>query len=139
MTNLSRILSRRPALAVLAALCLVQSINCPARAQPQSFSIFFDKQKSVVTPTAKQIIALIKEGIKKSSRVIVAGHPDTSEVDPDRLSLGRAMEVQKELVAQGVPAGVSLTIVGKGTTELRIKTGPNVSETQNRFVTVTVE
>jgi outer membrane protein OmpA-like peptidoglycan-associated protein len=122
--------------AVLAALAAL-IFGTSAHAQPMS--IFFDFEVSQVTPTAGKLVEIAKDRLKTLSRVTIAGHADTAEADADKLSLTRALEVEKALIAMGVPGGVSFTIVGKGATDLRVKTGANVREPQNRRVTVEIK
>jgi outer membrane protein OmpA-like peptidoglycan-associated protein len=124
---------------VLTGLLLVQNIHTPAVAQSGAFSIYFEYQKFDVTPDAQQLVVLIKGDIKKSSRVTLVGHCDTSESDSEKLSLARAMEIQKELVTLGIPPRVAITVVGKGATELQKPTGPGVREPRNRFVSIIIE
>ena len=130
---------RRHILAGLGVLLLLQSARQAAIAAPQSFLIFFDKHASILTTPAKQLVARVKDLIKPSSRVTITGHCDTSESEPDKLSLARAMEIQKELVTSGIPAGATLIVSGKGTSQPRTVTGPNVSDVTNRNAAITIE
>jgi OOP family OmpA-OmpF porin len=131
-------MSRRKALAAAGALLLLQSDGSRAMAQAEPISVYFDWQNSDLGAPAKQIIAYGRGKITKTSRVTIAGRCDTSETS-DKLALARALEVEKELVKGGIPGGAQLTIVSKGATDLRIQTGPNVREPQNRFVSITIE
>jgi OOP family OmpA-OmpF porin len=134
----SGLMSRRKALAAAGALLLLPSDGSRAMAQAEPISVYFDWQKSDLGAPAKQIIAYGRGKITKTSRVTIAGRCDTSEAS-DKLALARALEVEKELVKGGIPGGAQLTIVSKGATDLRIQTGPNVREPQNRFVSITIE
>ena len=111
----------------------------PAWAQSRPFLIFFDFQRTEVSPTAKQIVAIVKKTLKPNARITIAGHSDTAEKGPARVSLTRALEVQKALIGLGVPDGTQLTVVGRGATRPLVKTGPNVREPQNRRAEITIE
>ncbi|MBI3704869.1 MAG: OmpA family protein [Rhizobiales bacterium] len=128
---------RRLALTALAAILVLSLAGAPARAQ--TLSIFFGVQSAELVPSAKPLLEMARGMLKPGGRITLAGNCDTAEKDADKLSLARAMAVQKMLVALGVPRGVSITVVGKATSALRIKTGPNTSEPQNRSVAVAVE
>ena len=55
-----------------------------------------------------------------------------------KLSYARALAVAKAFIDIGVPAGAQITITGKGATNLRKKTGPDVPEPVNRYTAITV-
>ena len=129
--------SRLRILVVLTGLVLLAAMNGPARAQ--SVNIFFDYGISELTPSAGKLVDVAKEMLKTSSRVTISGHTDSAEANADKLSLSRALEVEKALIALNVPAKVSFTIIGKAASEPRIKTGPNVREPQNRRVTIEIK
>ena len=130
---------RSRAFAVVAGLILAAGMGSAAAAK--SFSVFFDRQSSVVSPTDKKILAFVKDAIAPNGRVTMAGHCDASESAPDTLSLSlsRALEIKKVLVTLGVPSGAALTIVGRGAGTPRIPTAAKVAEPQNRRVEITVE
>jgi len=127
-------LSRRSALAVLSGLAVLPSAVTPAEAADPVL-IFFDWGTSKLSPSAQPLIALIKERIKARSRVTIVGHCDTSEPDPDKLSLARATQVHKAL---RLPGGVPVAISGKGATAPLVPTGPGKQEPRNRYAMVTV-
>ena len=132
------ILRRRQALGLAALAGSFWFIGGPALAQSRPFSIFFDYERTEVTPAAKEIVAAVKDLIKSNTRIMIVGHCDTAEAGPAKLSLARALEVEKALIELGLPAGTQLTIVGRGATELRKQTGPNVREPINRYVAITI-
>ena len=109
----------------------------PAQSPP--VLIFFDSQSSALTSAAKAIVPAIKDRIGKSSRIAIVGHCDTSETDAGALSLARAEEVKKSLVALGAPKGAAITVAGNGATEPLAPTGPHVSDPRNRYVSITIE
>ncbi len=107
--------------------------------------MFFDWDKSYLTPRARQIVA---EAAQNSTRVQtttieVNGYADTSHALPGsrghqynlRLSLRRADAVKAELIRDGVPSGV-ISVHGYGDSHLLVPTGPNVREPQNRRVEI---
>ena len=117
----------------------------PAPAPARTYLVFFDWDKSYLTPRARQIVA---EAAQNSTRVQttlleVNGYADTSHALPGRrgqdynlrLSLRRADSVKAELIRDGVPANV-IQVHGYGDTHLLVPTGPNVREPQNRRVEI---
>jgi outer membrane protein OmpA-like peptidoglycan-associated protein len=119
-------------------LLMLSAVAQPAAAA-ENVMIFFDAGKTQPPPSAKQLVAVIAKIIKPNGRVAITGHCDTAEKDAGKLSLARAMAVQKAIVDAGAPAGVTYTTVGKAASALQQPTGPNVAEARNRFVVVTVE
>ena len=108
-----------------------------ALAQSEPISVFFDARRSDVNASGKQLITIVTDELKKadaSIKLTIVGHADTAEPDPAKLSLARALAVAKVIVDIGIPAGIQLTLLGKGATELRKKTGPKVAEPVNRYV-----
>ena len=124
--------------ALVAVLALTQQPGGPAWAQGRPFLVFFDYEQTAVVPSGKEIVAAVKKTLRPNARITIAGHSDTAEKDAARISLARALEIQKTFIELGVPDGTQLTIVGRGATQPLVKTGPNVREPQNRFVTITV-
>lgn len=102
---------------------------------PQSFMVFFDFDKSTLTPEAKRILAAASQEFKKGGyvRVVVTGHTDTMGTAKynQKLSVRRAKSVQTELSQLGVPADV-VQAVGAGKTALLVPTADSVREAQNR-------
>lgn len=120
-------------------------VAAPAPAPARTYLVFFDWDKSYLTPRARQIVA---EAAQNSTRVQtttieVNGYADTSHALPGergheynlRLSLRRADSVKAELIRDGVPANV-ISVHGYGDTHLLVPTGPNVREPQNRRVEI---
>lgn len=109
----------------------------PAAAmKPQAeYLVFFDWNKSNITPAADRVIGDAVGAIGKGAgaKVHVVGHTDSSGSPAynQKLSLRRADAVKKALVAKGVPAA-GVTTEGKGESQLLVKTGPNVREPSNR-------
>ena len=120
-------------------------VVAPAPAPARTYLVFFDWDKSYLTPRARQIVA---EAAQNSTRVQttqiqVNGYADTSHALPGRrgqeynlrLSIRRADSVRAELVRDGVPTG-AIDVHGYGDTHLLVPTGPNVREPQNRRVEI---
>ena len=99
--------------------------------------VFFDWGSSDLTPTMKKILVEDRSLIKKSSRVYVLGHCDTSEQSPDALSLSRAEAVKKFFVAAGV-SEASIVVVGRSTDDKMAPTPVNTREPQNRYVAIDI-
>lgn len=105
-----------------------------ARAQTE-YLVFFDWDKSNITPAADRVIgdAVNAIGRGADARVHVIGHTDTSGSPAynQRLSVRRAEAVKSSMVAKGIPA-TNITTEGKGENQLLVQTGPNVREPSNR-------
>ena len=123
----------------------VASATSPAPAPARTYLVFFDWDRAVLTPRAREIVA---EAAANSTHVAtttieVDGYADTSHALPgDRgraynlqLSLRRADAVRTELVHDGVPSNV-IDVHGFGDTKLLVPTGPDVREPQNRRVEI---
>jgi len=100
-----------------------------------TFIVFFDFNKSNLTPEAMQVVASAANTARSTGmvRLLVTGHTDTvgSATYNQRLSVRRAESVKALLVADGLPeAGIST--IGRGFNDPLVPTGPNVREPQNR-------
>ncbi len=109
---------------------------------PQSYMVFFDFDKSVLTPEALRIIASAAEDYKKGGyvRLVVTGHTDTMGTAKynQKLSERRAAAVKAEFVRLGVPAdGVAASGAGKGS--LLVPTADHVREAQNRRAEIVLQ
>jgi len=116
------------------------SKECPAKAAAAAvattqneYLVFFDWNKSNITPAADRTIADAVKAFGKTAQIKVVGHTDTSGSPAynQKLSVRRAEAVKKVLVAKGVPAK-AVTTEGKGETQLLVQTGANVREPSNR-------
>jgi iron complex outermembrane receptor protein len=115
----------------------------PAQApQPpvaRSYMVFFDFNKSDLTPQAVAIVdqAAKNAGPGKVTQLTVTGHTDTvgSDAYNMRLSRRRAESVAAELEKNGIPSN-EIEIVGKGKRDLLVPTKDGVREPQNRRVTI---
>jgi outer membrane protein OmpA-like peptidoglycan-associated protein len=108
----------------------------------RNFLVFFDFDKSTLTPRAMDIVKeaarVAKSG--QSAKVTCTGHTDT--VGPARynmaLSLRRASAVKDALVREGV-AAASISVLGRGEESLLVPTAEGVREPQNRRVEILVQ
>ena len=125
---------------IVIALCGLMLLAAHSPARADTVNIFFAYESTEVSETAGKLLDLVKQKfLKPSAQVTIAGHTDTAEPNGDKLSLTRALEVEKALIALGVPAKVSITIVGRAATVPMDKTGANVREPQNRRVTIDIK
>jgi len=105
----------------------------------RSFIVFFDFDRSNLTPTAvqtiKQAAAQAKTG--RTTRIDVTGHTDRAGTDAYNmaLSLRRANAVKDQLVREGIPA-TQMVVVGRGESQPLVPTADGVREPQNRRVEI---
>ncbi len=113
-------------------------VVAPAPA-PRSYLVFFDFNKSDLTPQATEIVdtAAKNAGPAKVTQLTVTGHTDTvgSDAYNMRLSRRRAESVAAQLEKDGI-ASSEIEIVAKGKRDLLVPTGDGVREPQNRRVQI---
>jgi iron complex outermembrane receptor protein len=113
-------------------------VQAPAPA-PRSYLVFFDFNKSDLTPQAAEIVdtAAKNAGPAKVTQLTVTGHTDTvgSDAYNMRLSRRRAESVATQLEKDGI-ASSEIEIVAKGKRDLLVPTGDGVREPQNRRVQI---
>jgi outer membrane protein OmpA-like peptidoglycan-associated protein len=101
----------------------------------RNFVVFFDFDKSNLTPEAREVVASAVNTAKTTgtARITVTGHTDTvgSQRYNQRLSERRAQSVKAEMVRLGM-IGSEITTIGKSFNEPLVPTGPGVREPQNR-------
>jgi iron complex outermembrane receptor protein len=106
---------------------------------PSSYLVFFDFNKSDLTPEAVTIVdrAAKNAGPAKATQLTVTGHTDTvgSDAYNMRLSRRRAESVAAQLEKDGIPAN-EIEIVAKGKHDLLVPTRDGVREPQNRRVQI---
>ena len=109
---------------------------------PKNFMIFFDFDKSDLTPAAQSILTQAADAYKKqnSTGVDLTGYTDTVGTVPynQKLSERRAESAKKFLITQGVPAD-KIATHGKGKTDLLVATKDGVREAQNRRVQIILQ
>lgn len=105
----------------------------------KNYLVFFDFNKSDITPEANKIIAQAATTAKsaKSTSIALTGHTDSVGSDKynQALSLRRASAVKAVLVKLGIPAN-EISVVGKGKSEPLVPTKDGVREPQNRRVQI---
>ena len=105
------------------------------------FMVFFDFNKSVLTPEAKQIIASAAEEYKRNgyAAISITGHTDTvgSVSYNDKLSEQRSWAVEAELKRLGVETS-HIKASGVGKQGLLVPTADGVREAQNRRAEITL-
>ncbi|HTJ65507.1 MAG TPA: OmpA family protein [Alphaproteobacteria bacterium] len=121
-----------------AAAYVPPPVAAPAPA-PKSYLVFFDFNKSDLTPQAKDIVdtAAKNASATKVTQLTVTGHTDTvgSDAYNMRLSRRRAESVAAQLEKDGVPSS-EIEIVAKGKRDLLVPTADGVREPQNRRVQI---
>ena len=109
----------------------------PSMAEASSYLVFFDWDKSNLSPQAMATISQAAAAYKASgsARLTNVGNADTSGSTTYNmaLSLRRADAVRQALIQNGVPA-TSIDTAGRGETSLMVATADNVREPQNRRV-----
>ena len=103
------------------------------------YIVFFAWDRSVITPVSQTILENAANDFAngEASRIILAGHADTSgtEAYNDGLSERRARTVAAALQALGVDAG-SIDVEWYGENDLRVETPDDTREPQNRRVEI---
>jgi iron complex outermembrane receptor protein len=114
----------------------------PMPVVPKSYLVFFDFNKSDLTPQAVSIVdtAAANAGPAKVTKLEVTGHTDTvgSDAYNMRLSRRRAESVAAELERKGIPSS-EIEIVAKGKRDPLVPTADGVKEPQNRRVQIVYE
>jgi outer membrane protein OmpA-like peptidoglycan-associated protein len=111
-------------------------------AAAKDYLVFFNFNKSDLTGDARAIIgtAAAEAAKEKATKLTVTGHTDTvgSVAYNMRLSMRRAVAVEKELIHDGVPSG-EIAIFAKGKSEPLVPTADGVKEPQNRRVQIVLD
>ncbi len=107
-----------------------------------SYMVFFDFNKSDLTPQAVSIVnqAAANAGPAKVTKLEVTGNTDTvgSDAYNMRLSRRRAESVAAQLEKDGIPSS-EIEIIAKGKRDLLVPTADGVKEPQNRRVQIVYE
>ena len=111
----------------------------PPPAAPRNYLVFFDFNKSDLTPDAVGIVDKAAQNAESAhvTQLTVTGHTDTvgSDAYNMRLSRRRAESVASQLEKDGIPSS-EIEIVAKGKRDLLVPTGDGVREPQNRRVQI---
>jgi OmpA family len=117
-------------------------VAAPAPAPAKTYLVFFDWDKTALTPRATQIIAEAASDshTNQVTTIDVSGYTDTSgsAVYNQGLSVRRGQAVAAQLVSDGVSAS-EISVQGFGDTHLLVPTGPGVREPQNRRVEIVLQ
>ena len=101
----------------------------------REFMVFFDFDRSTLSPEAKEIVAKAVDAARQtgSVRIVVTGHTDTvgSRRYNQALSERRAAAVKAEMIRDGLN-GTMIATIGRNFSEPLVATGPGVREPQNR-------
>jgi OmpA-OmpF porin, OOP family len=129
-------------LAALDELEKKQMAMAPSVASPMNYTVYFDFDKSVITPAGQEVINQVLSDAKahNPSSISVTGHTDL--VGPEdynmALSLRRADAVRSALIAGGVSAD-KITVAGRGMSEPAVPTARGVKEARNRRAEIILE
>jgi OOP family OmpA-OmpF porin len=108
----------------------------------KTFTVYFDHDKTAITPAAQAILADAAKSARELSptNVFVVGHADTSGAAAynEKLAAKRAKAVAEALSKIGVASRV-LDVKAKGETTLAVKTADNKKEPRNRRVEIQFE
>lgn len=111
-------------------------------ALPRNFLVFFDWDKSDITPEAAAILKDAADYMKSSgaARIVATGHADRSGPDAYNmaLSMRRAEAVKRQLIANGV-AESEIGLDAKGEADPLVPTEDGVREPQNRRVEIILQ
>lgn len=123
------------ALAELEKALMPPPVAAPEPGKPEPFLVFFDFDKSNITPESAQVISEAARKAKDTGAVAiqVIGHADRSGPPAynDKLSMRRANAVKAELAKNGVDAS-TITVEGRGESDPLVPTADGVREPQNR-------
>ncbi len=117
-----------------------QGAETDPAAEQEALQVYFETGRAAIegeqAAVLDQAARLFREG--NPYVMILSGATDTTgpaEVNLD-LSLARARAVAEGLEARGIPVD-RLQVLGRGTTDLPVETGPDVEERENRVVEIT--
>lgn len=108
----------------------------------RDFGIFFATDSAKLTAESRDVVRQAAAAAKDNApaHITVGGHTDTTGLKSHNQALSerRADAVRKELIANGVAPG-DISAEGHGETDLKVPTGDNVNEPQNRRVHILVQ
>lgn len=122
---------------------LAQAQPAPvARAAEQSYLVFFDFDKSNITPEAEAILRRAVQNVKSgaAAKITATGHADRSGTDEYnvRLSQRRADAVRSFLIREGITAN-QIQTAARGEAQPLVQTADGVREPQNRRVEILLD
>ncbi len=107
----------------------------PPPAPVRTFIVFFDFDKTALSPEAEGVISEAVKTARETTavRILITGHTDTvgSAAYNQTLSVRRADSVKEDMIRDGMQAD-DISTVGKGFDDPLVATGPGVREPQNR-------
>jgi OOP family OmpA-OmpF porin len=108
----------------------------------QSFLVFFDFDKSTITPEGQQVIQRAVDTFRRTGsapRIVATGHADRAGTPEYNMSLSdrRAVAVRQALVSAGVPVN-EINTQAKGETQPLVPTPDGEREPQNRRVEIAI-
>jgi len=140
--NISGLIGLRYAFGAVATTVTSATTAVPAPAPARTYLVFFDWDKSDLTPRARQIIADAAQASTRvaTTRIEVGGHADRTGTAAynQALSMRRAQAVAAELVRLGV-ARTAIDISAFGDTKPLVATAANTREPQNRRVEIVLK
>jgi outer membrane protein OmpA-like peptidoglycan-associated protein len=106
---------------------------------PKIYTLYFIEGTTQITADSQATLDALRKVVTPTSDVQITGHTDTTGdvALNDKLSIERAVQVRAALVQDGLPVG-NARVTGRGERELRVPTGPGVSEPLNRRVEVII-
>ena len=132
------LVSRRRIAAAAAGMMAATLPLGHAHAQAQPFRVYFARESMMAASAiARRLVSAIKDRIPKGAAVTLTAHCDATERDPDKLSLGRAMEIHGMFVGLGIAPETKFEIVAKGAAEATPNTDPENSNPRDRRVDIT--
>ncbi|MGB8684907.1 MAG: OmpA family protein [Candidatus Binatus sp.] len=108
---------------------------------PSHFVLYFERDSDTLTPESQRQYQGVFEDIKRRNvyEVEVIGHTDTmgTQAHNQRLSMSRAEMIRDRLVHDGI-SPKSISVAGRGSLDLAVRTADQVAEPRNRRVEITV-
>ncbi len=108
---------------------------------PSHFVLYFERDSDTLTPESQRQYQGVFEDIKRRTvyEVEVIGHTDTmgTQAHNQRLSMSRAEMIRDRLVHDGI-SPKSISVAGRGSLDLAVRTADQVAEPRNRRVEITV-
>jgi len=113
--------------------------NPPPPPAPKNFVVFFDFNKSKLTPDSERVVAEAVKTAKETgaTSIQVTGYTDTVGSDSYNLGLSvrRASAVKSAMLGNGM---ANVSVDGRGFHDLLVPTGPGVREPQNRRAVIMI-